>query len=48
VFATNARAIRAYQKAGFVEEGRLREAAHIDGRYVDMRVFGMIRPRGET
>ena len=24
------------------------EAAYIDGRYVDMRVFGMFRPRGET
>lgn len=48
VFATNAQAIRAYEKAGFVAEGRLREAAQIDGRYVDIRVFGMIRPRGET
>jgi RimJ/RimL family protein N-acetyltransferase len=47
VFATNARAIRAFQKAGFVEEGRLREAAHIGGRYVDMRVFGMLRTKDE-
>ena len=44
VFTDNARAIAAYRKAGFVEEGTLREAAHIDGRYVDMRVFGMLRP----
>jgi UDP-4-amino-4,6-dideoxy-N-acetyl-beta-L-altrosamine N-acetyltransferase len=43
VFATNARAIRAFQKAGFVDEGTLREAAHIGGRYVDVRVFGMVR-----
>jgi UDP-4-amino-4,6-dideoxy-N-acetyl-beta-L-altrosamine N-acetyltransferase len=44
VFANNARAIAAYRKAGFVEEGTLREAAHIDGRYVDIGVFGMLRP----
>src|SRR5688572_11843911 len=47
VFADNARAIAAYKKAGFVEEGTLREAAHIDGRYVDMRMFGMLRPPPE-
>jgi UDP-4-amino-4,6-dideoxy-N-acetyl-beta-L-altrosamine N-acetyltransferase len=45
VFADNARAIAAYKKVGFVDEGTLREAAHIDGRYVDTRVFGMLRPR---
>lgn len=44
VFADNARAIAAYRKAGFVDEGTLREAAHTDGRYVDMRVFGLLRP----
>ena len=43
VFAGNARAIRAYEKAGFVREGRLREAAHIDGRYVDLLVMGIVR-----
>jgi UDP-4-amino-4,6-dideoxy-N-acetyl-beta-L-altrosamine N-acetyltransferase len=48
VFADNARAVRAYRKAGFVEEGTLREAAHIDGRYVDMRIFGMLRPSREA
>ena len=44
VFADNARAIRAYKKAGFVEEGVMREAMHIDGRYVDMAILGIIRP----
>jgi RimJ/RimL family protein N-acetyltransferase len=43
VFADNTRAIRAYKKAGFVEEGVMRDAAHIDGRYVDMALLGIIR-----
>jgi UDP-4-amino-4,6-dideoxy-N-acetyl-beta-L-altrosamine N-acetyltransferase len=44
VFANNGRAIRAYEKAGFVREGCMRDAAHIDGRYVDMIVLGILRP----
>ena len=43
VFHTNAVAIRAYEKAGFVREGVLRQAAHIDGQYVDVLVMGMLR-----
>jgi RimJ/RimL family protein N-acetyltransferase len=43
VFATNHRAIRAYEKAGFVREGTLRRAAHIDGAYVDVVVMGLLR-----
>lgn len=43
VFATNTRSVRAFRKAGFFEEGCLRDAAYIDGRYVDMRVFGILR-----
>jgi len=43
VSADNAHAIRAYKKAGFVEEGRLRDAAHIDGKYVDVIVLGILR-----
>ena len=43
VFAANERAIRAYEKAGFQREGLLREAAHIDGRYVDVVVMGIVR-----
>lgn len=45
VFADNTRAIRAYKKVGFVEEGVMREAAHIDGRFVDMIIFGILRPK---
>jgi RimJ/RimL family protein N-acetyltransferase len=32
VHAENERAIRAYRACGFVEEGRLREQARLDGR----------------
>lgn len=35
VFADNARAIRAYEKAGFQREGVLRRAAFIGGRWCD-------------
>ena len=41
--ATNERAIRAYRAAGFVEEGRLREQAWVDGRYVDMVRMAVLR-----
>ena len=43
VFADNERAIHAYEKAGFKREGTLRQAAHIDGRYVDVLVMGVVR-----
>lgn len=43
VFATNERAIRAYEAAGFVEEGRLREAAYLDGAFVDVVVMARLR-----
>jgi len=35
VFATNLAAQRAYEKAGFVREGLLKDAAFVGGRYVD-------------
>jgi len=35
VYSFNPRAIAAYRKAGFVEEGRQREAVHHDGRWYD-------------
>lgn len=43
VFATNERAIRAYEKCGFVREGLLREAAHINGEFVDVLYMGLLR-----
>lgn len=43
VFATNEAALRVYEKVGFVREGVLRKAAHIDGDYVDIVVMGILR-----
>ena len=42
VFAFNERAIRSYQKVGFVLEGRLREAIWRDGRYWDELQMGIL------
>jgi RimJ/RimL family protein N-acetyltransferase len=50
-FATNARAIRSYQKAGFIREGTQREAVLRDGRRSDDAVMGILRDeylRGQT
>jgi RimJ/RimL family protein N-acetyltransferase len=43
VFSFNERAIRAYEKAGFLVEGRLREAIWRDGRYWDEVQMGALR-----
>jgi RimJ/RimL family protein N-acetyltransferase len=43
VFDFNQRAIRAYEKAGFREEGRSREAILRDGRYFDEIQMGILR-----
>jgi RimJ/RimL family protein N-acetyltransferase len=39
----NERAIRSYRSCGFVQEGRVRETAWRDGRYVDEIVMGILR-----
>ena len=41
--ASNAAAIRAYEKAGFVIEGRQREHAWVRGRYEDIVRMGLLR-----
>ena len=43
VFRSNARAVRSYERAGFAVEGLLRDAAHVDGRYVDVLVMAVLR-----
>jgi RimJ/RimL family protein N-acetyltransferase len=43
VLVGNSVAVRLYEKLGFVREGLLREAAHIDGRYQDLLVMGILR-----
>ncbi len=45
VLSSNLAAIRMYEKVGFVSEGVLRAAAHIDGHYVDVIAMGILRER---
>lgn len=39
----NARGIRAYEKCGFQQEGRMREAIYSNGRYYDELWMGILR-----
>jgi RimJ/RimL family protein N-acetyltransferase len=48
VFADNWRAIRTYQKVGFVQEGCARQAQYRNGRYQDEYRFAMLRSEWET
>jgi diamine N-acetyltransferase len=43
VLENNHRAIRAYEKAGFIHEGRQRQAEFKDGKYLDLLVMSMLR-----
>ena len=43
VFAGNGRAIRAYEKAGFVREGCLRQGYFRKGRFEDIYLFAILR-----
>ncbi len=43
VFSYNTRAIRTYEKVGFVVEGRMREALLRDGQYHDLIFMGILR-----
>jgi diamine N-acetyltransferase len=43
VYETNPRAIRAYEKAGFVLEGRQRQAEVKNGKYIDVLVMSLLR-----
>ena len=42
-YAFNDRAVKAYRKAGFKQEGIFREDAYIDGKYVDTIIFAVLR-----
>jgi RimJ/RimL family protein N-acetyltransferase len=42
VYDINPRAQRAYEKVGFVEEGRRRRAEFVDGRYGDVIEMGLL------
>lgn len=48
VFANNPRAIRAYEKLGFVLEGRLREAEYRAGEYVDVLLMSILQSEWDT
>jgi diamine N-acetyltransferase len=43
VYSNNRRAIRCYEKAGFVPEGRLREAHYQNGEYFDILLMSVLR-----
>ena len=43
VYTANVRAVRAYEKAGFQMEGRLREAVYKNGKYDDVLVMSVLR-----
>jgi RimJ/RimL family protein N-acetyltransferase len=43
VYAENVRGKRAYEKAGFMEEGRLREAVYKRGKYDDVIMMSVLR-----
>lgn len=43
VYETNPRATRAYEKAGFVHEGRMRQAVYKQGKYIDVLLMSILR-----
>jgi RimJ/RimL family protein N-acetyltransferase len=47
VFADNERAVASYARVGFVQEGRMREAAYIDGAWCDLLVVAVLRRDAE-
>jgi diamine N-acetyltransferase len=47
VFENNPRAIRAYEKAGFVLEGKQRQAEYQDGIYLDVIFMSVLKPDWE-
>jgi RimJ/RimL family protein N-acetyltransferase len=47
VHADNQRAIRLYEKIGFVHEGRQRQAEYHGGQYHDIVFMGILRPEWE-
>lgn len=48
VYAPNAGAVRAYEKAGFVREGLLRQYAYIGGTYLDAHLMAILRSDYES
>jgi diamine N-acetyltransferase len=44
VMADNERAVRCYEKLGYIHEGKFRDGEYHRGHYVDMLVMSMLRP----
>ena len=47
VYSYNARAIRSYEKIGFVHEGTRRQALFRDGQYHDIHIMALLRQEWE-
>ncbi|TCT27110.1 RimJ/RimL family protein N-acetyltransferase [Melghiribacillus thermohalophilus] len=47
VYSHNPRGIRAYEKAGFKQEGVIRESLFLNGRYFDEIIMGILRKEYE-
>jgi RimJ/RimL family protein N-acetyltransferase len=47
VYENNPRAIRSYEKAGLVPEGRLRQGYYQDGEYIDVILMSILRSEWE-
>ncbi len=43
VFANNRRAIRCYEKVGFIHEGLMRQALYTEGEYIDILLMSVLR-----
>jgi diamine N-acetyltransferase len=43
VYETNLRGIRSYERAGFIHEGRLRQAQFCNGKFVDVLIMSVLR-----
>ena len=46
--ADNSRAVRCYEKCGFVREGLLRQESFVDGKYRDVFMMGLLREDNEA
>ena len=48
VYEHNPRAIRCYEKAGYILEGRMRDASYSEGVYRDVLIMSVIRSEWDT